>query len=675
MATGPLHLWNHWSIQTLVLLSLSLQLFLFAFAGKRRHGANPVLRFLLWMVYLMADSTAIFALGHLSLSGTTREHRLVYFWAPFLLLHLGGPDNITAYALQDNQLWPRHLQILIVQVLGAAYVLYKEIAANGLLVLLATALMFGVGVVKYVERTWALRCSNLSSIRCSIKKERPTRHDHFHRQDEVEGDMDESILRRAHSLFHICKRAIVDSSVDVDSDYHDTRKRLGPIPIIWPLIEMELSLMYDILYTKAGVTHTWYGYCVRIISPLATAASLLLFQFSRKDGDSSVDILITYILFGGALFMETTSLLNALGSTWTFAFLCTTRWNWLRYEALCTARWDRLRRAVASLHQLIKATMGGDSSYKSRRWSGTVGQYNMLHFCTRPDSPWTSPLFGRLAKMVGLREWWDKKHYSGSVEITELVKKHIVDHMKRLLYGGRWNTLGLLRKKWGQEALELEQYQSLKNDGSYKAFMDSLGVELQEGIIIWHIGTDVFLAKSKQAKEEGASANVEVIKMLSNYMMFLLVEHPDMLPGLAQNRLYQRTCENLINLQSTPGHRSMNLGEMLHSLFRLHDNPSTSRATERENLGSILYDRESSFKIDAPRLSYVTGLARLLIAKEEAGTNAVLLVLDVWTDMLVYAGNKGSRESHAKKLNRGAELTTILWLMAEHLSHAYYEQV
>ena len=133
MARVALDLWNHWSVLILVLLSLGLQLFLFAFAGDRRLGASPVLRFLLWLVYLLADSTAIFTLGHLSLSDTTREHRLVFFWAPFLLLHLGGPDNMTAYALQDNQLWLRHLQILIVQVLGAAYVLYKQIAANGFL--------------------------------------------------------------------------------------------------------------------------------------------------------------------------------------------------------------------------------------------------------------------------------------------------------------------------------------------------------------------------------------------------------------------------------------------------------------------------------------------------------------------------------------------------------------
>ena len=33
---------------------------------------------------------------------------LTAFWAPFLLLHLGGPDSITAYALEDNELWLWH---------------------------------------------------------------------------------------------------------------------------------------------------------------------------------------------------------------------------------------------------------------------------------------------------------------------------------------------------------------------------------------------------------------------------------------------------------------------------------------------------------------------------------------------------------------------------------------
>lgn len=71
--------------------------------------------------------------------------------------------------------------------------------------------------------------------------------------------------------------------------------------------------------------------------------------------------------------------------------------------------------------------------------------------------------------------------------------------------------------------------------------------ELQEAIIIWHIGTDIFLAESSRAKADDAAQLVKAIRALSNYIMFLLVERPYMLPGFAQTRLYQRTCQNLVD--------------------------------------------------------------------------------------------------------------------------------
>uniref|UniRef100_A0A8R7PV89 DUF4220 domain-containing protein n=1 Tax=Triticum urartu TaxID=4572 RepID=A0A8R7PV89_TRIUA len=48
--------------------------------------------------------------------------------------------------------------------------------------LLAVILMFVVGVLKYGERTWALKCSNMDSIRSSLKKE-PRARCHFYLDD------------------------------------------------------------------------------------------------------------------------------------------------------------------------------------------------------------------------------------------------------------------------------------------------------------------------------------------------------------------------------------------------------------------------------------------------------------------------------------------------------------
>ena len=92
---------------------------------------------------------------------------------------------------------------------------------------------------------------------------------------------------------------------------------------------MEVSLLYDIMYTKAGVIHTWHGYFLRLFSPLATAAALLLFHLSASasaamDSHSHavrVDVGITYALLVGAILLDIASLVSAAGSGWAYALL------------------------------------------------------------------------------------------------------------------------------------------------------------------------------------------------------------------------------------------------------------------------------------------------------------------------------------------------------------------
>jgi hypothetical protein len=117
--------WNEWEIRMLVLTSLALQVFLLFSAGIRKRNVSAVLSLLLWLAYLLADSIAIYALGYLSQTRVSkgddpqsfeRTHRIQAFWAPFLLLHLGGQDTITAFSTEDNELWKRHLLSLLTQV-------------------------------------------------------------------------------------------------------------------------------------------------------------------------------------------------------------------------------------------------------------------------------------------------------------------------------------------------------------------------------------------------------------------------------------------------------------------------------------------------------------------------------------------------------------------------------
>lgn len=79
---------------------------------------------------------------------------ITVFWAPFLLLHLGRPNTITAYFSEDNKLWLRHFHGLVVQVLGAAYV-FVQAWTTAKLNFLAIP-MFIAGTIKYGEKTRAL---------------------------------------------------------------------------------------------------------------------------------------------------------------------------------------------------------------------------------------------------------------------------------------------------------------------------------------------------------------------------------------------------------------------------------------------------------------------------------------------------------------------------------------
>lgn len=62
-------------------------------------------------------------------------------------------------------------------------------------------------------------------------------------------------------------------------------------------------------------------------------------------------------------------------------------------------------------------------------------------------------------------------------------------------------------------------------------------------------------------------------------------------------------------------------------------------------------------------------LAKKLLHLESSNSidKVLQVILEVWVEMLFYAGYRCSKESHAKQLSQGGELTTIVWLMAEHV--------
>lgn len=149
-----LDLWNKWNIRGLVVLSFALQVFLILFAPFTKKTAKRDIFFLVWLAYLMADWVAAFTIGlvshnqgNLSTCIAEVDGALQAFWTSILLLHLGGSDTITAFALEDSSLWGRHLLTLIFQVSASIYV-FMQVFTSDKSLATPTMLVFLAAVIK-----------------------------------------------------------------------------------------------------------------------------------------------------------------------------------------------------------------------------------------------------------------------------------------------------------------------------------------------------------------------------------------------------------------------------------------------------------------------------------------------------------------------------------------------
>ncbi|KAK7387074.1 hypothetical protein VNO78_27570 [Psophocarpus tetragonolobus] len=189
------NIWSKWNIRGVILVSLTLQIILIFVAPFRKRSRRTWLVLLLWSTYLLADYTASFCVGLISNKYgdkdtpiNTVNDFLLAFWTPFLLLHLGGPDTISAFALEDNQLWLRHLLGLIVQVCLTGYVFLLTLPKNTLW--LPTSLVFTAGIIKFAERTRSLQLANVSNFRQSMVRDPDPGPDYAKLMEELKSRTD-----------------------------------------------------------------------------------------------------------------------------------------------------------------------------------------------------------------------------------------------------------------------------------------------------------------------------------------------------------------------------------------------------------------------------------------------------------------------------------------------------
>ncbi|KAK3441727.1 hypothetical protein EUGRSUZ_B01784 [Eucalyptus grandis] len=482
-------LWEKWELQLLVLTSLILQIILIGLGKRRKYSAGNKIAFVLWLAYLSADSIAIISLGILSRSQgkcgdsfVDLEYVIMAFWAPFLLLHLGGPDTITVYSPEDNELWLRHLLGLIVEVAVAIYIFVRSMKPTQLNFLAIPILV--AGLIKYGERTWVLRSASSKQFRRSLlprpnpgpklvkfmeylisersKEYRGVGGGVFHLKplnSHLNEERDALIV--ACELFFISKRLFADlilRSFFRGISYKNAFK----------VIEMELGFMYDVLFTKATIVHHFWGGVLRSISFSSTAAALTAFCLIDLSGYSSANVGTSLILLVGAIGLELYAIFGLLSSDWTMIWM---------------SRHDNLG---AAMRGLISRVL---SLSIDKRWSNCVAQYNMLSSC----------LEDRTVRGRGLLHWIHKQledYQDDQMEpVSDYLKESVFEQLlKKSDETGDFKRREELCSYRGEGVLE--KYEGLEK------LRWSIEVEFDQSIILWHIATDICLEHDESGDQD-----------------------------------------------------------------------------------------------------------------------------------------------------------------------------
>jgi len=629
------NLWNKGEIRGMVFLSLLLQTILIIFGSQRKTIARSWIRILVWSAYLSADMVATVALGNLARSqgdsssdGSKKANNpMQAFWAPFLLLHLGGPDTITAYSIEDNELWLRHLLGLGVQVVVAFYV-FSRSWGSGILTFIAIP-MFIVGIIKYAERTWVLSSSSSEGLKKSnLSKFRP-----FYPLKALSKKRDQALegkyLLQAYTFLGISMfmmqdlvpgiPALIKSQVLISKNTAEDA---------FKVVEIELGLIYDMLYTKAPLIYSRAGIILRSISFLLTFTALISFQILiDKHAYSTIDITITYLLFAAAVFLEFYAFLCLVFSDWTMIWLTDEGGN-----ALSSALYSLIRKLT-----------------RSKRWSRSIAQYNLIS-----SSIENRPL-GCL-KSLGINEKM-RQIFVHRVAMNVDLKRFIFKHLQKKAENTK-EDFSLIDKNRRSKITGQRGDGVLEREGLLQNYMwCTTEVEFSRSILVWHLATEICYLGDKDASN-ASKEYCETSRCLSEYMMYLLVMRPNMLSKGINDEGYLDTLQDLQRL-----------------------NPNKTRGDEAKKgvADGIL---RSELSLDDITFQSLWKIAKsVVIGGEKLARQLLLLRLEkrwemineVWIEMLAYAAAHCPWKEHTHQLRRGGELLTHVFLLMLHfgLSEQY----
>ncbi|KAF8731972.1 hypothetical protein HU200_015922 [Digitaria exilis] len=645
---------DEWEIHCLILLSFSLQVILLLTAGMRRQSTGWVLRTILWLTYLLADSVAIFVLGHLAVNASKPSHHLMFFWPPFLLVHLGGQDTITAFSKEDNDLWKRHLLSLVFQAVVAGYVVGKAHWRDQRLKA-AMVLMFLSGCFKYAERTWCLFVSSTAWFRLLCLNRLSTMKSGYQLDgggyyvpgvstkekmrkilDLMKGGRSKS--QQATELGIIQGSVLNFMSVDAPINELQTTRAKDVLPDMlkgflysegrscgpaYEFVGACLVHCYQFLYTKYPLrTQFWsvvfnpaaccemplaiqipFLLCT-LFQYVASAISLVLFMAARKGHDSSrADIIVSYILLVGAVVLDMSSV--AMSILDVGAFL---------------PGGGKIKSSILHLASYFQTFGCG------KQWSEELAQYSMVKRHIKQDKC-----------MASIKQWIDNKCLSripvlhvrlfevAHVSLTEDMKEFILDELVGCGTRKEWDIASSYArgKEKPTSVVLIKKAKKIEASNSGSAKKSRKGEASTSG-------SDDQMKKLKQMSRQ-----------LSNYIMYLVFKCRVMLTDHSQ-LVHDNTHEEI---EALIGKDSLLSEE--DAIDKLHSNNRSDLHTS-----SVLHQARELAK-ELNRINYET---------DRWG-----LITSVWAEMLYYTTPRCGGAFHYEHLATGGEFATHVLLLMNFL--------
>ncbi|KAA8526875.1 hypothetical protein F0562_008896 [Nyssa sinensis] len=610
---------------------------------------------------------------------------LAAFWAPFLLLHLGGPDTITAFSLEDNELWIRHALGLVVQVVAVVYV-FSESFANEFWI--PTVLLIIAGTIKYFERTRALYLACLGNFKNKMlpkpdagpnyaqlmeeytakqtaqvpveiviepepEKDLPVIPDFNEVETNARYNLDDvEIVEQGYKFFKTFKALIVDlmfsSHVRNESRNFFFKRNSKDA---FKVMEVELNFMYDVLYTKMDVVHTKFAYFRRLICSALIVISFQRFASHHKHKIHHFDIAITYTLLIGAIGLDFVALFKLVFSDWTIV----------------------LRKRAKSFISDVRDRLTVE---KRCRWSKSISQHSLISYCLKEKQGFK--WFDKAADFFGLKEFLDEIQYKKTKPVTDDLKKFIFSELRAMAeYAKDSEIAHEIHSERGNRALS--QYIC-----HYPSIVSSVSeaVQYDESLLLWHIATELCYFTTTDSNDP----NREFCKLLSEYMFYLLVMRPTMMPsvvGIGQIRFGNTYQEAL---------KFFRHGQSISKTPIL-----TALRTTMQNCFGYIYEKmkkcscrsqskldEEKRRVACEKLLAVNTVVRPIEVK--GGSTWVLfdacmlakdlnqlndkerwdIMSKVWVELLSYAASHCRANIHAQQLSKGGELITFVWLLKAH---------